>query len=43
MEKSIKVTEGRGKKRPGGRFVSENEEDISRSFAGRLFPRGWRR
>lgn len=39
MEKSIKVTEG-GKNVRADVFVSENEEDISRSFAGRLFSEG---
>lgn len=39
MEKSIKVTED-GKNVRADVFVSENEEDISRSFAGRLFSEG---
>ena len=39
MEKSIKVTE-EGKNDRADVFVSENEEDISRSFAGRLFSEG---
>lgn len=39
MEKSIKVTEG-GKNVRADVFVSENEEDISRSFVGRLFSEG---